>query len=308
MAVRSCGGIAMSDHLLIIGFGYSAAALVEQLQGAMAITATLRRREAFARAEASGVRPILFDGVVASPDVRDSLARTTHLLISAPPGSDGDPLLRLHAGDFADAPRLAWIGYLSTIGVYGDHQGGMVDERTPPAPLNARSRLRLAAENAWLDVAASKDIALHIFRLGGIYGPGRNTLVALAEGSQKRVIKPGQVFNRIHVEDVAGLVAAGMARPPAGTVFNGVDEEPSAPQEVVLHAASLMGITPPPEVPLEQAGLSPMGLSFYGENKRVSSRWTREVLGYELRYPTYREGLAALASARDWERSAPPDA
>ncbi|OQW51652.1 SDR family oxidoreductase [Candidatus Raskinella chloraquaticus] len=293
---------------LIIGMGYSAAAITRSLVGEMPVSATIRRRENYHKVETLGARPILFDGESVSAELADALATTTHLLISAPPGASGDPLLLRHRPDVLAAPRLGWIGYLSTVGVYGNHDGRWVDETTMPQPNSARARQRLGAEADWQKLAQQRGTPVQIFRLGGIYGPGRNTLVALADASQRRIVKPGQVFNRIHVQDIAGMVLAGMAHPQAGPVLNGVDDEPAAPQDVVVYAAGLMGRDPPPAITLDEADLSPMGRSFYAENKRVSNRATKAQLDYRLLYPTYREGLAALAAQRDWEKNPPPDA
>jgi nucleoside-diphosphate-sugar epimerase len=282
-------------HLLSIGFGYSAQAVAAGLGAEWTVTGTVR--EVF-HAARLGVRGIAFDGTKRSPALAAALTEATHLLISVPPNEYGDPFLEHHGSDVRRAP-LRWIGYLSTIGVYGDHAGGWVDEATPPTPQNERSRRRLLAEEAWRAVARSRDVPVHILRLGGIYGPGRNQLVELAAGTQRRIAKPGQVFNRIHVEGVGGLVRAAIARPDAGPVLHGVDDEPAPPQDVVVYAAHLLGIVPPPEISVEAAGLTPMGLSFYAENKRVSNAATKASLGYTLRYATYREGLATLAAAEE---------
>lgn len=296
------------SHLLMIGFGYSAAALARRLPEGMRFSATVRRQDDFAKIEEHGGMPLLFDGRQASAPLSAVLPTATHLFISAPPGEAGDPFLACHRGDLERALDLRWIGYCSTISVYGNRDGGLVDETTPPAPALPRAKWRAGAEADWLNVATRRRRAVQIFRLGGIYGPGRNTLCALADGSQKRIVKPGHVFNRIHVEDVAGLALAGMMRPDAGPVFNGVDDEPAPPQDVVVYAASLMSFAPPPALSLEEARLSPMGQSFYAENRRVSNALTKRALDYRFLYPTYREGLAMLANARDWERAAPRDA
>ena len=295
-------------RLVIIGFGYSAAALMRALPPGTQVSATVRARHSFAKVERHGAQPLLFDGLAPNPDLAMALSQADHVLISAPPGASGDPLLLHHWMAVRHAPHLGWIGYLSTVGVYGHHEGGWVDEATPTAPTSERGKFRVAAENSWRALAAETSANFQIFRLGGIYGPGRNTLIALAEGSQRRVVKPGQVFNRIHVDDIAGLVAAGLVTPKAGPVLNGVDDAPAPPQDVVVYAAQLMGLAPPPEVNVNEAGLSPMGLSFYAENKRVSNVKTKAALGYQFLFPSYREGLASLAQQRDWEQNAPPDA
>lgn len=281
-------------HLLIIGFGYSARAVAAGLGAEWTVTGTVRDPH---RAAALDMRGIAFSGMARSPGLAEALFDATHLLISVPPNEQGDSFLLHHGADIRRALRLRWIGYLSTTGVYGDHAGAWVDETTPPTPQNERSRRRLLAEEAWRAVARDRAIPIHVFRLGGIYGPGRNQLVDLATGTLRRIIKPGQVFNRIHVDDIGGLVCAAIERPKAGPIFHGVDDEPAPPQDVVVYAARLLGITPPPEVSVEDAGLSPMGLSFYAENKRVSNAVTKAALVYTFRYPTYREGLAALLAA-----------
>jgi nucleoside-diphosphate-sugar epimerase len=227
------------------------------------------------------------------PRIADDLADTDVLLVSVPPGSDGDPVLARYA-EAIRASRIAWIGYLSTIGVYGDQGGAWIDETTPAAPRSARSRIRLDAEAAWLKLGAETGKAVQVFRLSGIYGPGRNPIVKLREGRSQRIVKAGQVFNRIHVDDIATTLLASIDRPRAGAVYNVTDDEPVAPQTVTEHAAALTGLPLPPEIDFETADLSPMARSFYGENKRVRNALIREELGVRLAYPTYREGLAAL--------------
>jgi len=189
-------------------------------------------------------------------------------------------------------PKLAWIGYLSTVGVYGDHGGGWVDETTPLKPVSQRSVERVAAEGAWEAIAASRGVPLAILRLSGIYGPGRNAFVNLAEGKARRLVKPGQVFNRIHVEDIAGSLQL-LADDAIGGIFNVTDDEPAPPQDVVEFAAKLAAVPVPPEIDFDTATLSPMARSFYGENKRVSNARMKRT-GYTFSYPTYREALAAL--------------
>jgi nucleoside-diphosphate-sugar epimerase len=218
-----------------------------------------------------------------------ALRGTTHLLMSVPPDERGDAIA-LTFEEEIKALSLSWAGYLSTTGVYGDRDGDWVDETSPLTPATARGQRRLLAEQQW----QALDLPLHIFRLAGIYGPGRNQLVSLREGTAKRIIKPGQVFSRIHVDDIAQVLAASIARPAPGTAYNVCDNEPAPPQEVVTFAAELLGITPPPEIAFEDADLSPMAKSFYSESKRVSNARLRNELGVELKYPTYREGLRAL--------------
>jgi nucleoside-diphosphate-sugar epimerase len=268
-------------HLFCFGLGYSARALAKALAPrGWTVTGTSRSGE-------DGT--LAFDGTKPLP--RSAFDRITHLLISVPPGETGDPAINCHADDLKSlAPSLRWAGYLSTTGVYGDRGGDWVDETSPLIPTTARGERRLAAETAW----QSLDLPMHIFRLAGIYGPGRNQLVSLLEGSAKRIVKEGQIFSRIHVEDIAGVLQASIDRPDPGRAYNVCDDEPCPPQDVVAYAAELLKIPAPPEVPFDAAELSPMAKSFYAESKRVSNRRIKDELAYRLLYPTYRDGLAAL--------------
>lgn len=220
----------------------------------------------------------------------------THLLVSAPPGEAGDPVLLAHGESIARwARQVRWTGYLSTTGVYGDLQGGWVDENSLLNPNTDRGHRRLAAENAWLKLHKDHGLPVHIFRLAGIYGPGRNQLLSILDGSARRVIKPGQIFSRIHVEDIAGMLEASIAKPNPGHAYNVCDDEPCPPQDVIAFAAQLLNRPIPPEIPFDKANLSSMARSFYADSKRVSNRRIKTELGYRLIYPTYREGLTALA-------------
>jgi nucleoside-diphosphate-sugar epimerase len=281
--------------LLVFGFGYSARYAAERLRGSGAeIAATVRTA---AKAEAltrNGVRATLFSPEVCDPAIAEEIVETEAILVSAPPGEIGDPVLAAFAGPIAAAAKLRWIGYLSTVGVYGDHAGGWVDETTPVAPTQARSQARAEAERAWLAFGAAHGKAAQVFRLAGIYGPGRNQLAQLAAGTARRIVKPGQVFNRIHVADIAAVIEASLARPRAGAIYNVADDEPAPPQDVVSFAAELCGVPPPPRIAFETAELPPMGRSFYRENKRVRNSLIRNELGVVLQYPSYREGLRAL--------------
>ena len=282
-------------RLFCFGFGFSAEALARRLapQG-FAIAGTTRNDEKAGRMRAQGVEPWLFgDKGLDEPD--RALAGVTHLLISTPPGEAGDPVLAAHGEMLRHlAPKLDWLGYLSTTGVYGNREGDWVDEESALTPDTERGRRRLRAEEDWRALGGP----VHIFRLAGIYGPGRNQLRSLQEGKAKRIVKPGQVFSRIHVEDIAAVLEASIARPNAGAAYNVCDDEPAPPQDVVAYAAELLGRAPPPEVPFEEAELSPMAASFYADSKRVSNRLIREELGVELAYPTYREGLKALLDGK----------
>ena len=257
-------------------------------------------RAAALNAHPSGrLKALIFDGSTATPDLRSAIAEADAALVSVPPDDNGDPVLRACGDVLAHAQRLRAIVYLSTIGVYGDRGGAWVDEATPPQPGAARSRERLAAEQAWLDFGARHNIAVAILRLAGIYGPGQNALVQIARGKARRIVKPGQVFNRIHVGDIAQAIDAAFARRASG-IFNVADDEPTPPADPIVFAAQLMGVEPPPEIPFEQAAptMSPMALSFWQECRRVNNDKLKRELGVSLRYPTYREGLRALFEAQ----------
>lgn len=223
-----------------------------------------------------------------------ALAGVTHVVASIPPDEAGDPVLDLHGEALSMLPSLEWVGYLSTTGVYGDHGGDWVDEDSETRPKAARSKRRLAAERAWLNWGERHGKAVQIFRLAGIYGPGRSPLDRVRSGRAQRIIKPGHLFGRIHVDDIVSVVRAGMAKPNAGPVFNVADDEPAEPAAVLTYAAELLGIEPPPAVPFEEADLSPMARSFYADDRRVRNERLKAALGVTLRYPTYREGLQGL--------------
>ena len=299
-------GRGMSDpvRLFVFGLGYSAGPLARSLKGrAQWIGGTTRNGDKATALAADGIRPFVFDGVSEGAGVADAVKLATHLVVSVPPprsGDDrGDLVLARHRQSVLAAGKLRWIAYLSTVGVYGNYGGAWVSEATTPHPAQERSRARLAAEKAWAALAAEKGIPLAILRIAGIYGSGRNALVDLGDGSAHRVIKPGQVFNRIHVDDIVTAVAAALNRATDG-IINLADDEPAPPQDVVAFAAGLMGVKPPPEVPIGLAALSPMGRSFYAENKRVKNVRLKRDLGVVLRYPTYREGLTALWRTGTW--------
>ncbi len=283
---------ALGMNLLVFGLGYTARHFVERERARfsrIAATAQAPRPDA-----PEGVIARVFSPVRADPAILDDVARSDAVLVSIPP-QDGDPVLRAYAEALAAGPAR-WIGYLSTIGVYGDQGGAWIDEATPPAPTHERTRDRVAVEEAWRALGARTGKAVQVFRLSGIYGPGRNAFVKLREGRAQRIVKDGQVFNRIHVDDIATVLAASLDRPRAGAVYNVTDDEPAPPQDVTAHAAALAGLPLPPEIDFETASLSPMARSFYGENKRVRNRLIREELGVALRFPTYREGLAGLVA------------
>ena len=283
--------------LTIVGCGYSGRAIGERLSRAGADVAGTTR-DTVAKGDAMrlrGIAPIAFDGEGPSDDLEARLAETTHLIASIAPGEAGDPMIAMHADAVKNAPHLAWIGYLSTVGVYGNHDGAWVDEETVAHPASKRSRERVEAENLWITVALERETPVSVIRLSGIYGPGRNAFVTLSEGRAKRLVKPGQVFNRIHRADIAGATEL-LATTAHNGIVNVTDDEPAPPQNVVTHAAEIMGVEPPAETDFETADLSPMARSFYGENKRVSNAKLK-ALGYWFQHPTYREGLASLWEA-----------
>jgi nucleoside-diphosphate-sugar epimerase len=285
------------NHLFCFGLGYSAQALAARLscQG-WHLTGTSTTTAGCDAIAARGYRPVLFDGARAGADVRNALAAATHVLVSVPPAEGADPVLRWHADDIAAAPGVGWIGYLSTVGVYGDWQGGWVDEDSPTRPVSKRSRWRLAAEQAWLEFGRRSGKRVLIFRLAGIYGPGRSAIDSLKAGTARRIVKPGQIFNRIHVDDIASVLAAAISVDGKHDVYNLADDEPAPPQDVVAFASALLGLAPPPEIPFQVAELWAMAASFYGENKRVRNDRIKNDLGITLTYPTYREGLRAIAA------------
>ena len=289
-------------NLLVFGLGYTAQAFVRRMASRFGeIVATRRVLPPPASGGRVGAAAILraFHGEEAA--LARDIAEADAILVSVPPDpalpAPYDPVLAAFADAIRGAPKLRWLGYLSTIGVYGDHDGGWVDEDTPPRPVSRRSRERLRAEEAWLGLGG---VPVHLFRIAGIYGPGRSAFDKLAAGTAQRLVKPGQVFNRIHVDDIAAILDASLARPRPGAVYNVTDDEPAPPQDVIVEAARLAGIEPPPEVPYDAAAMSPMAASFWGETKRVSNRRIREELGVGLAHPTYREGLRGILDQRPW--------
>ena len=277
-------------NLFCFGLGYCADYLSAKLikQG-WQVSATCRTSEKAAVLEASGIRPVLLSGKKVT--VTD-LDKADHILISAPPEHDGsDPVLNFaEAALAALQDQIKWVGYLSTTGVYGDHQGAWIDEETPAGLLSERGQRRVAAEAQW----AATGLPMHYFRLAGIYGPGRNSLRALQNGTARRVVKQGQVFSRIHLVDITRILEASMANPNAGRAYSVCDDTPAPPQDVVTYAAELMGVSPPELQDFATAELSPMVRSFYGENKRIRNNRIKEELGVSLEYPDYRAGLSAL--------------
>lgn len=284
--------------LLVFGLGFSARVLVDRLRPAgWTVRATARSTEKVAALRAEGIDAFLFDGTAPIADKADAFDGFSHLLLSVPPGAGGDPVLAQHGGDIAAlAGDIAWAGYLSTTGVYGDRAGGWVDETSELTPATQRGHRRVEAEAGWCRLWREAGLPIHLFRLAGIYGPGRNALETVRAGKARRVIKPGLVFSRTHVADIATVLEASIARPNPGAAYNVCDDDPVPPQEVVAHACELLGVDPPPEIRFEDAEMSEMGRSFYAESKRVANRRIKEELGVALAYPDYRAGLSALLS------------
>ena len=279
-----------APYLFCFGFGYTARVLARRLAAEGWTVGGTCRTEG--KASGSGFPVEVFDRDHPLP--QEALDGVTHLLVSVPPDAAGDPVLEVHGEDIAQIKGLRWLGYLSTTGVYGDRGGGWVDETAVLSPSGERGRRRVAAEAGWLDLWHRHAVPVHIFRLAGIYGPGRSPFEALRAGTAKRIDKPGQVFSRIHVEDLACVLAASISRTRPGGIYNVCDDDPAAPEAVVAHAAALLGVPAPPLVPFEAAELSPIARSFYDDNKRVSNRLIKSELGVTLRHPDFRSGLAAI--------------
>ena len=277
--------------LLSFGHGYSARALTRLLPEDWRVIGTTRSPDRVEALRAEGVEPVIWPG----GDLIPALDAATHLLISAAPDADGDPVLR----DWQDAiaaraERFAWVGYLSTTGVYGDRDGGWVDEESELRPATKRGQARVEAEAAW---RAIPGLPLHVFRLAGIYGPGRGPFEKVRQGTARRIVKQGQVFSRIHVDDIAQVLKASIDRPHTGATYNLCDDDPAPPQEVIAHAAELLGLPVPQEVPFEEAEMTLMARSFYAESKKVRNDRIKDELKVTLIHPDYRSGLAALLRA-----------
>jgi dTDP-4-dehydrorhamnose reductase len=284
---------ASSPHLFCFGLGYSARVLARRLRReGWRVAGTCRGGEGAEAWRNEGFAVFPFDRKRPLP--ASALAGATHILVSIPPEAEGDPVLDRHGRDIAALKTLSWLGYLSTTAVYGDCGGAWVDESSPRLGASLRARRRAAAEDAWLALWRERAVPAHIFRLAAIYGPGRSPFEALRSATAKRIEKPGQVFSRIHVEDLAAVLYASMARPRPGALYNVADDEPAPAEAVVAYAASLLGLPAPPLVPLEEAALSPLAKSFYDDNRRVRNDRIKEELGVALSYPDYRAGLEAI--------------
>ncbi len=281
----------MTKTLLSFGHGYSARALARQLlpQG-WRIIGTTRSADTADDLRSEGIEPLIWPGA----DMAGPLATASHLLISIAPDANGDPVLNALSDQIAAAAPFDWTGYLSTTGVYGDHQGGWVDESTPLAPTTIRGKYRAAAEAAWQENAEKQSLNLHVFRLAGIYGPGRGPFAKVRKGTARRIVKPGQVFSRIHVEDIAQTLAASINRVNPGAIYNLCDDDPAPPEDVIEYAAELLGLPIPPAEAWESAEITPMARSFYAESKKVRNDRIKRELGVVLKFPDYRSGLEGL--------------
>lgn len=295
----------------ILGCGFSGKAIAKKLSDkGLNVWGTTRKVENFSELEAAGCQPVLFDGMDLTDELLKALEDVTHLVISiAPPREENldepdllvDPVLRaFHSKSIQQfAPGLKWVCYLSTVGVYGNHHGDWIDEAAELRPSSSRARQRVRAEKEWREFCETNSMLFNIFRLSGIYGAGRNALVSASAGKARRLIKKGQVFNRIHHGDIAQAVALGMEKKSSG-VFNITDDEPAPPQDVVTFAHQLLDLTPPPEIDFETAELSPMARSFYGENKRVSNKKSKVELGMDYHWPDYRTSLKRMLDENCW--------
>ena len=284
----------------IFGLGYSALHFAQTYRAHFDVVGTVTSQEKAQALRQSSIACHVYSGAGFDEDLRKDLLEAEALVVSVPPMEQGDLILRDFAQTLAQCRKLKSIVYLSTVGVYGDHKGGFVDEASLCVPVNSRSQQRLKAEADWLALGAELAAKVSILRLAGIYGAGQNAFVALANGTARRIIKQGQVFNRIHVDDIAGSIKLCLLHDQAQGVWNVCDDLPSPPQDVVTLAAQIMGVAPPPEIAFEEAQMSPMARSFYGECKRVSNQALKSRLGWQLIHPTYQEALASMWRADNW--------
>ncbi|WP_343564138.1 SDR family oxidoreductase [Kiloniella sp. b19] len=293
----------MSNKLFCFGYGYSALELAKRLrERGWAISGTIRPSsegagEKAGRLRALGYEVHFLDHATALDDPAEILGDVTHIVVSTPPGTEGDVALALHRTDIAAMKKLQWLGYLSTTGVYGTRDGGTVTEEDPLHPSMPRSQARADAEAAWMQLRKDSSVPVHLFRLAGIYGPGRNVLRKIRAGKvEQRIDRPGQVFSRIHVEDIATVLEASIRKPRPGGIYNVCDDAPEEPSIVTEYACRLLGAPVPELVPFEQAEMSPMAQTFWNDNKRVDNSLIKTELGVELRYPDYQTGFQALLS------------
>ena len=283
--------------VFFFGMGYSSLATARSIHQLVdrdiPISGTTRSPDKAEQLADTAYRIHVFDGERRGATLGEDLAQATHVILSIPPDDYGDPALAFHRADLDASERLQWIGYFSTVGVYGDFSGAWIDESAVTRPVNQRSKQRLEVEEQWRAYALERGVPLLVLRLAGIYGPGRSAFDKLRDGTARRIVKPGQVFNRIHVEDIGRVTALAAQHKLSGT-FNLADDEPAPPQDLVTYAASLMEVPPPPDTPFESAQMTEMARSFYADNKRVANTAIKAALGIELLHPTYRQGLDAI--------------
>jgi nucleoside-diphosphate-sugar epimerase len=290
----SADSVPSAKKLFCFGYGYTANFLAEKLRACgwkiAGTTTDLEKRKFMLK---SGIDAMLFDANHDIIDPHRAFEGVTHILLSIPPGADGDMVFKLHAQDIASIPTLEWVGYLSTTAVYGNQDGNWVDETAVPAPTSRRGSLRLMAEQQWQTLYANEGIPLHIFRLSGIYGPGRSAIDAVRAGTARRIEKSGHVFNRVHVDDIVQILMASINSPNPGAIYNLADDVPSSSHEVINFTCNLLGIDPPPLLPFNEVEMAPIVRSFYKDNKRIRNERIKQELGVELLYPDYRAGLQA---------------
>ena len=286
------------SHLFCFGFGFTARRLAAKYHAAgWSISATARSQEKCATLKAEGVDCQLFDGTAPLADLT-TLEKATHILLSAPPGEAGDPVLNLHRDDLAALPNLQWIGYLSATSVYGDTGGALVDENAALLATTVRGRRRIVSEEAWLNCVSTIGLPVHVFRLAGIYGPGRSAIDQLRAGRARRIIKEGHLFSRIHVDDIVSVLDASIDRVRPGSIYNVCDDEAAMSSTVMEYAAELLGLEPPPAIPFTSTSLSEMARSFYADNRRVDNSLIKSALWVKLAFPNYREGLQSILAER----------
>ncbi|HYD17092.1 MAG TPA: SDR family oxidoreductase [Patescibacteria group bacterium] len=286
--------LARDKKLFCFGFGYTANFLADRLRDfGWKIAGTTTDPEKRAYMKGTGIEAMLYDQTHTIMDPFETFADVTHVLISIPPGADGDLVVDGHGADLAAMPNIEWVGYLSTTGVYGNHDGAWIDEKTTPEPTSRRGTLRLRAEQQWNFLHLNEGLPLHIFRLSGIYGPGRSAIDSVRAGTARRIEKAGHVFNRIHVDDIVQVLVASMNAPNPGAIYNLADDLPSPSADVVTFACNLIGIDAPPVTHFEQTEMAPIVRSFYKDNKRVKNDRVKSELGVDLLYPDFRAGLQA---------------
>ncbi|MGB4056641.1 MAG: SDR family oxidoreductase [Alphaproteobacteria bacterium] len=287
--------------LFCFGYGYSCDYLGHELmeRGGWAVGGTTRDKDKRTALRGRGISAHIFDHDQPLANPQGTLEGVTHLVISTPPDDEGDPVFLTHAHDILQIPTLEWIGYLSTTGVYGDRGGEWVDENSELSPSSRRGSRRMRAEDQWLSLKEDHNLPVHIFRLAGIYGPGRSALDSVRAGVARRINKPGHSFGRIHVEDIAGILLASIANPNPGTIYNVVDDVPAPSHEVIAYACELLGRPVPPLVDFEEANLAPITRSFYMDNRRVKNERIKKELGVELKYPDFKAGLQGCLEAED---------